>query len=169
MQLLYETDSVWSLEEYAKFNYAVCAKQITRLRNTYYILAACMFVLGVVTIVVPFLDTAFGVILLIAVVLYLCLYQFRTKGKMDRSIKTTWETDKTIQNATPHISFYEDRLVSEDEHSTERLDYTDIHKIIETDRNFYIMLSEIKGMNIIKANCSDELIEFIRTLNEIED
>ena len=68
------------------------------------------------------------------------------------------------RNSLWSYSFFDDYLEEKDEKSYDKLEYSMIHKIIESDSNFYIMKNEKRGYIIVKSNCSPELIEFIQNL-----
>jgi hypothetical protein len=41
----------------------------------------------------------------------------------------------------------------------------ELYRILETKTNFYLFLAKDQALNIIKANCSQELIEFLQSIN----
>ena len=60
------------------------------------------------------------------------------------------------------LRFAEDRFESVSDRGSAFVKYDEIYKILETDTNFYLFLSKNQALNIIKANCSGELISFLR-------
>ena len=78
--------------------------------------------------------------------------------------KTYNSNDFKHKNSLWSYSFFDDHLEEKDENSYDKLEYSMIRKIIESDSNFYIMKSEKQGYIIVKSNCSPELIEFIKSL-----
>ncbi len=44
--------------------------------------------------------------------------------------------------------------------------YSDIYKIVETDKNIYIMVAKNEGYILLKSNCSKELIEFLKSIKK---
>lgn len=63
------------------------------------------------------------------------------------------------------VRFYSDHLENDNDYSHSKFEYSMITRVHETERNFYIMISGAGGIIIAKQNCSDELMDYIRSLN----
>ena len=57
-------------------------------------------------------------------------------------------------------------FVSKTEKSESIVEYDKLYKIIETKTNFYLMIADNQGYIVSKANCSQELIDFIISLKK---
>lgn len=86
------------------------------------------------------------------------------------ALKKAFNSNKAMRKiGSVTYDFFSDHLEMKTENSFSSVEYGDILKIIETKTNFYIMLSSNQACNIIKSNCSPELIEFINNLNQKKD
>lgn len=82
------------------------------------------------------------------------------------NIKKSFYEDKLMANKEETIRFYKDFLEAETTKSLFKLTYDNIKEIWETKTNFYITHGFSSKIIILKENCTDELIEFIRTLKK---
>ena len=61
--------------------------------------------------------------------------------------------------------FYFDRTIKSAEqvnkYATTKIPYTDLYKLVETKTNYYFLTGTNVGFNVIKANCSQELLDYI--------
>lgn len=71
-----------------------------------------------------------------------------------------------MQNSLHHFLFYEDYLEDKSSTSMVKLLYNEIHKIIITDTNIYIMSGSTQGLLISKENCDEEFLSFIFSIKE---
>ena len=76
------------------------------------------------------------------------------------AIKKNYASQGDLDTITS-IYFYEDAYVGL---SGEKIPYEKLHKIYESKTNFYLMKDANIAMNIVKAHCDDELIEFLSAL-----
>ena len=83
---------------------------------------------------------------------------------MKKSEKEIYNSNKVIQEIESEISFYEDCFEQTNSLGTSKITYDKIYRILENDTNLYIMISKNQGYIIIKENCSQELIDFIKNL-----
>ena len=155
---LFETQTCWSYAEFKKYCFSVMR------RSTSYIVgviitcvAAALGALYTVDLIMKNIMVPYAVILLILMLaLPSVTYIFPA-----RTINKRYMSNTLIDPSPYSIFFYKDGFSAEE---GETLSYDKIYKIYETKTNFYIMLSSNMGINIIKANCSDELIEFLSAL-----
>ena len=151
----YETQSQWNLDELKKLNKAA----LWGMHKAYVALVIgieVMMVAGIILSVIissPKLITEFVVLLVgFPVALYL-ITNYR--------LKQTYKTNKIIQTAVTTLKFTEDRLEAVSERGNAFVKYDEIYRILETDTNFYLFLAKNQAINVIKANCSEELISFL--------
>lgn len=86
--------------------------------------------------------------------------------KQKREVERAWNTNKNMQNSLHHFLFYEDYLEDKSSTSMVKLLYNEIHKIIITDTNIYIMSGSTQGLLISKENCDEEFLSFIFSIKE---
>ena len=63
-----------------------------------------------------------------------------------------------------HVRFYEDRFEAQNDTSHGVHEYAKLYKVVETDDAFYLEVEMGHSVIIQKKNCSDELIAFLKTL-----
>ncbi|MGE5456703.1 MAG: YcxB family protein [Ignavibacteriales bacterium] len=67
-------------------------------------------------------------------------------------------------NVDYKISFYDDYFQKESINEIHKIKYNGIKKIKETDDNFYLLLNNRIIIIILKQNCTNELLEFIKNI-----
>lgn len=156
MEPLYETEIVCTYDEYKKYNNTL--KVRTKL---FYIIILFMWVsaifLGIrnfetifAKVVIPSLAVLAYIVLLILMIWF--------------GGKSEWKSNKIMHNKTVVYHFFEDNMEISTENGKVKINYDDLHKIIETKTNFYLMDSLNAGKLILKDNCSPELRAFIQQL-----
>ena len=75
--------------------------------------------------------------------------------------KRYFKTAKILHDRKEKLYFTEDGLGSANENSDNLIKYNDLYKIVETNTNFYLFISNMQAFNVIKSNCSPELIDFL--------
>ncbi|WP_050008336.1 YcxB family protein [Butyrivibrio sp. WCE2006] len=152
----YETQSQWTIDELKKLNKATligmhkaCLALIIVLEVVFVGGLIVSFVIGSIKLAFEFAIMLIG----FPLALYL-ITNFR--------IRKEYNTNKILQNTVTTFRFAEDRFESVSDRGSAFVKYDEIYKILETDTNFYFFLSKNQALNIIKANCSDELISFLR-------
>ena len=65
-------------------------------------------------------------------------------------------------NKTAILRFYADHMTKDNDNNHTEFDYNQIYRLRETERNFYIIIRGVGGIIIVKDNCSEELIAFLR-------
>lgn len=79
------------------------------------------------------------------------------------SLKKNWETSKYLQEISfLRYEFYEDYMVQITCFGTLKFSYYLVNKVYENNEFFCFMLARNQNMFVEKAQCSDELIQFIR-------
>ena len=162
---LYKTETNLDYEEYKKYNKALF-KTFSKRK-----LLLLLLLFAVIYSVVVFQNRTltagliFSIILGIIIGIFLGMLLIKLLRSI--TIKTTYKTleKHSKENLNTKIYFYKDYLIQESSISTYKLEYSKIYKIIETEENFYIMINERQGIAIIKKNCTEELISFLRKTN----
>ena len=140
MECLFKTTTKNSLEEYKKFSKAMLR---TKTRIIVWIL---MYVLAILLCIlrnsVKFL-------------LFVAIYNFLVEWLYWRRIKKTYLSNKSYQDIDLTVEFYDTYMVQKSDMSEAKIEYSNIHKIIETKTNFYVMISENQGAILVKENFPD--------------
>ncbi|SFG10081.1 YcxB-like protein [Oribacterium sp. WCC10] len=155
-----ETASKWTIEELKKYQWAT----LFSMHKGYICFILILDILSMIAAVTAFhygyriLTAEFIIfILIIPLVIYL-ITMYR--------VKKNYKSSKFLQTTVTTFKFAEDRFeaISERGHSVIR--YDDLYKVIETKTNFYLYISNNQALTVIKANCSDELVSFLKKLSK---
>ena len=158
MQPLFTTQSVYTYEEYKRFNFV-----IMNFRQTLPILAVDILLLVLMTTTYGYFYPVVRFFFFLAVALFVS-YIFVLLAAL-LGIKKTYESNKAMKrNPVSTVYFYNEHLTETNSKGVVNLAYADIYKIVETKTNFYIMLAKNNGIIIVKQNCTPELIIFLQNL-----
>lgn len=157
MEPLYQTDMVYTYEVYELYNKLIFAK---RLRKLTIQLAILLPLLTIFLLLMQMLDLFF-----IAMV-FTVAYPFALFFARKQAVKKTWQSNQIVQNQQIHNDFYADRVVQTSPMGTAVCPYDKLHNILENDRLICLMIANNQGLVIVKENCSEELIEFLRGLKK---
>lgn len=80
------------------------------------------------------------------------------------TLRKAYNSTKAAHNHTNRYLFYEDHVEATSTIGESRIEYKDLYKVIETKTNYYLFIGMNVAMNIIKANCSDELLRLLNTI-----
>lgn len=162
MAVLYTVKTKLTYDEYKKYN-DFLQKKTKKLG-----LLRTIIVIGyiLVSILMLYLEMYKFLAFFISFFALYIAYLFCFKWARGRNIKNSYESNKLGKESVTTIDFYEDYLMAADEYSEGTVPYDKIYKIYESDTNFYIMMSKMSGIGIVKENCTPELIEFIREIKK---
>lgn len=159
MDALYNIDSTVTWDEYKRFC-KVVQKSNSRPKIFTYV---CLIIVLIGSI---FLIKAHRYYPTIMAVFILVIGFSSVFVKQRREVNRAWNTNKNMQNSLHHFLFYEDYLEDKSSTSMVKLLYNEIHKIIITDTNIYIMSGSTQGLLISKENCDEEFLSFIFSIKE---
>lgn len=145
MEPLYSTTTVITFEEYKKLNKAAFKEQSKLLIIIYSVIIFFAITSKSLGIMLFFLFTAVGSLLLS---FYL--------------VKKEYNTNRTLQNQKIYYEFYDTYFLAETSGETTKIYYNELNLIKETKDNFYLSRAEKILYIIIKANCSSCLISFLQ-------
>ena len=149
MESLYKTKTVNTFEEYKRFSRILLYKKRSII---IYILLAVFLILDSIVLDNP--------VFMLFAVLYPVLIWFIH----NRQIKKVFDTNKALQNAEVNFEFYDTYFIETNEYGNTKLEYSKLHKIIETKTNFYLMLAKNQGFILVKDNFPEGLDEFLRNI-----
>lgn len=150
MEPRYQTNVRITYEEYKKFGLAIQNK-MNHLPFSLLVIAVLMCLLAYLSSNIGFVFAA------IAVPIAFCFFYART-------IKRTYESNKSMQDLNSSYLFYGDHLEQVNEMGRSVIEYSKLYRVLETKTNFYLMIAKNQGCIILKENCSEELVSFLRTL-----
>lgn len=153
MECLFKTATKNTYEEYRRFFWVLFIQSKAIIR--YIVYELLMVVLGFV------LKNLF---LLTCVVVYPFVFIVIIMLQ-NRHLKKVFESNKVLQNAVVNHEFYDTYFIETTESGTSQLEYSKLHKIIETKTNFYLMLSKNQGIILTKANFPNGLDDFLRKMS----
>lgn len=162
MEPLYTVSFKSSYEEYKKYCMYFSYRRVPQIILGVVIGICIAFLAAVAVLSIWIGDTLHCVLFLLYIAILLSIYFLLPRYR----IRKAYNSNKHIQDKTITINFFEDRLETEDSSGCAKVMYDEIYRIYETKTNFYIMIATNQGMNVIKANCSDGLIEHLRRLRE---
>lgn len=64
----------------------------------------------------------------------------------NQQLKKVFSSNKVLQNAVVNYEFYDTYFIETDKSGNTRLDYSSLHKVIETKTNFYLMIAKTKDL-----------------------
>ncbi len=160
MEPKFTAKTVYTYELYKDFSLTLGKKHHHSIIG-YITFAIFFFASGFVVITKEEMNAFIFVVLLISDALFLLLFMLLLRALTIRQIKKTWNSDKLAQNSTVSFAFYDDAFEAVDANGNTRIKYSDIFAVYETKKAVYIMISNIQGMLINKADCSDELVQFL--------
>lgn len=163
MEPKFTAKTVYTYELYKDFS-LMLRKKLHNGIISYIIIAIAFLVAGLSMIAVmeEKVNAFYFIILLLSDALFLFLLEALARALTIRQIKKTWNSDKLVQqHSAVSFAFYDDAFETVDANGSSRIKYSDIFAVYETKKAVYIMISNIQGVLISKADCSDELVQFL--------
>ena len=147
MDCLYETFTVFTFEEYKKF-----VEVVSNRKRSNILLAAVSVLLLVMGIVQK---TPLLIVLAIA-------YPFLAIFSQKIGVKKSYQNAGAMHDARVDYRFYEKHFVKVFDGKEDQFEYEKLFKVLETETNFYLMLSKTQGFVLVKANMPDGMVEFVK-------
>ncbi|RHV66205.1 hypothetical protein DXB18_07780 [Clostridium sp. OM02-18AC] len=160
MPFLHQTFTDYNLEEFTRFNMIVPFR-ISKFRSKF--LTVCYILMIFSGFLRVFTDpgtSAFTYLLIVFAIPLVLVYVSK------RQCRKVYNANPELQNRHSVMRFYEDHLQETSNHQSVDIPYSSIAHLVETRTHFYLMTAANQGMIIVKANCSAELIQFIRGLKK---
>ncbi len=156
---LFETKTELTFDECKKLWYAIHNRRPCNriMRILLVVLLAVDVVLGVFLLVAgaPVYVAVFCIVISAAAMTALLLLPIYGARVYKRQL---WPTDRS----EAELRFYPGWLEERAGENISNLSYNKIYDIIETKTNFYIMISNVQAVPVIKEGCPDGLADFIR-------
>lgn len=151
--MLFETESVYTYDEYRKSVYGVWKE--SKRYVIFIMLAIFLIFAGIVNIIRDGSNLGWILILIAIVepVLIFCLTESR--------IKKAYYSNKALKDLAVHFKFYDDYFEVESKTGKSHIEYENLYKLYEKKDNFYPMTGSNMVYIIEKSRCSDGLISFL--------
>ena len=149
MESLYKTKTINTFEEYNRFSKILLYKKRSII---IYILLAIFLILDSIFLENPI----FAIFAVVYPILIWLLHNIQ--------VKKVFKTNKALQNAEVNFEFYDTYFIETNEYGNTKLEYSKLHKIIETKTNFYLMLAKNQGFILVKDKFPEGLDEFLRNI-----
>ena len=151
--MMHKTTIKLTYEEYKRFSLAIMKKALTKSS------VGLLILLLFASILKGMNNSKIAAFLCVFVMVYVFILIF----KVNSQIKKTYESNELFKGITQTIEFYEKHFVAKSDKSETTVEYEKLYKVIENKTNFYLMIADNQGYIVSKANCDNELIEFIKT------
>lgn len=150
----FETETVYTLNECRKAAWGVWLH--SKKDVAFFICLAILMLIGIVSISFGMYDVGSKILLIMGA------YVVALLAITELQIRKGFNTNKIMQNAKVHFVFYEDRFEVLSASGNNHIEYKQLYKMIETKENFYPMIASNNMFIVRKADCSEELIDFLR-------
>ena len=159
MEPLHTTKTVYTLGEYMKFSVQIGLKN-KRFIKTRVMLMIAIFLLALVAL----LNHSYG--MAIGFAIGGVLFPFILVSSFRSNVRRAYFSNAHLRDAVCTLSFFESHTSGDDPTGHAEYSYDKLYSIVETDTNFYIMISENQGSIVIKQNCTPELIAFLQEIKQ---
>lgn len=149
MECLYKTTTKNTFAEFKKFSNTLFRNKKNIILYT--LLSAFLIFDGIV------LENIFFII-------FAVVYPILIVFLHNRQVKKVFVTNKAFQDLEVNFEFYDTYFLTTDLYGSGQLEYTKLHKIIETKTNFYLMIAKNQGMILVKDNLPAGLADFLRSI-----
>lgn len=155
-QPLFQTKTVYTYEEFLKYNQFYMKKKMVKLGIAYSWILLCSALLFLLK------ENKIASVFLLFCIISIPLFLILSK----RAIKKQWEASKTMHNRENEVLFYAGKLQLRSQDGYNFVSYENVYEIKESNTNFYIFLSINQAILIVKDNCSQEIITFLQDLKK---
>ena len=156
-QTYFETRTELTLEEYKRFDKWM-HKNLTGMNRIFTIAKIILIALCIVLAVFSWKNTIGELIL--AVLIFPVFSLVHTISAQ----RTYQMIHKQQDGAVQIYRLYPDHMEQVRKQGNTQIAYDKLYRVAETDTNFYLMLSKMQGVILVKTNCDDKTIAFLHTL-----
>ena len=149
MDCLYTTTTNYNYDEYKRFSWNLLLK---RSRIVWFIvLELWILLLGCLM--------KNSLLIIFAVIYPIMIFLLQ-----NRQIKKVWKSNKVAQDMVVNFEFFDTHFAETTANGNTKLDYSNLHKVIETKTNFYLMIAKNQGFILVKENMPEGLADFLRSI-----
>lgn len=149
---LYTTHVIYTLSELKKLAWVSLRKQFPKWINRYTIAA-----MSLCLIFLSFQYTIYIYVSLFLIVSFLTIFLL-----YNRTLNRQFESNVLMKDKRIDYEFFNEYFRVITVNSTSTVQYSEIYEIIETPTNIYLLISTHESFVLIKENCSNDLILFIK-------
>ena len=149
---LFKTSIKYTFEEYKGFTKAIY-RYVYKVHIMLLVIIAALLILFAIT------KNFMAILAAVAFPLFFVYF-------MNRETKKVYESNRVLKDNFSVFDFYDKYFEQTNAVSHSVVKYSDIYKIVETDKNIYIMVAKNEGYILLKSNCSKELIEFLKSIKK---
>lgn len=160
MKELFQTKTNITYEEYRKL-----AKNFPFVFYKRIIIFSILMILFSLTSLTESDTTIFVILFMDIVFIGFATFIFKIIDRVSLYFKYNKLLKNKLSDLDYTVTFYDSYLEMKSEHCTLKIKYENISKIKETDDNIYLAINKNIVIVLIKANCSQELIEYIHTID----
>lgn len=161
-QTYFETRTELTLEEYKRFDKWM-HKNLTSMNRIFTIAKIILIALCIVLAVFSWKNgdmiRTIGELIL-AVLIFPVFSLVHTISAQ----RTYQMIHKQQDGAVQMYRLYPDHMEQVRKQGNTQIAYDKLYRVAETDTNFYLMLSKMQGVILVKTNCDDKTIAFLHTL-----
>ena len=151
MKPLFQTSTIMTYEEYKKF-----CKAAENKKNRWII---------AIVLAYPMLLSILSRNYVLFCCFLLCEAIFCSPLFLNYKTKKAYQSNQFLQNQKTDFEFYENSFSVSADNFSGTYEYCSLHKIVETETNFYLFTDKISGSIVKKENCTPQLCEFLHTLS----
>jgi len=159
-QPLYETQTVYTWEEYYSSSMAFSKKNIIAITIIFPILGAVLILMSLVSFSrtgeFSLLHLNWGIVTIIFVIIFRFLFA--------RQLKKNWNSSQMVHNSQNEFKFFANRMEVISPTGKSNFEYQQLYKMMETKRQFLLQPSNNQFYLVVKDNCTLELQKFLREL-----
>ena len=152
----YETESQWNQEEVRKLSRV----GLWKMSQGYWLIMAAMVTIISISWYFLYHDKLVTVIKMAAALSIMCVVLAAVATEVKAIIG--YRTNRTVQCDIVKYRFYDDHVELESNSSRSVLTYDRFYRITESKENFYLWISKNQAFLIVKRDCPEGLIEFLR-------
>lgn len=162
-QPLFTIKSTYSEKEFVRFNRYIMLHRLHYLRN----IIVCNLILLLIFSGVIIDDVNSGDIPISSVITFLLIVFVNWKLCVSPTNKSkkAYHQNKTMRDVSYSVDFYDDHYVILCNGIESSVSFDRIYEIIETDTDYYIMLSKISGVIVPKEKCPEGFADFIHGID----
>ena len=148
-----KTETIVDLNECVKLNKKIVYRNKAMKR---------LIIFKIVLFALCFIILEVHMALLIGLIFLFSFYH--TRRAINKQAENYYNSNKKLQNQKMEYEVYEDNFKIKGQDFENNMKYADLHNIIESKENFYLMESVATAFIIIKANCNQELINHLSNI-----
>jgi len=159
-QPLHETKTVYTWEEYYSSSMAFSKKNLRIITISSSLIAGLLILVTLSNASRTGELTVFNLIFGVTMILFIILHRILFVGQLKKS----WSSNQMVQNSENEFKFFTNHMEVTSPTGKSNFEYKQLHKIMETNRQFLLQPSNSQFYMVVKDNCTLELQKFLREI-----